>query len=67
MSLDTSQIGMDIAELCVLAGLTKSKSEARKAIKNGAIRIQDMKVQDPFARVVHDSEKNRIIIVEKPA
>lgn len=59
------EIGMEIAELCVRAGFTKSKSEARKLIKNGGIKIQDMKVTDPFARVVRDTENNQIILVEK--
>jgi len=64
--MDLSQIGMDIAELCVTAGLCKSKSEARKQIKNGGIKVQDIRIIDPFARLVRNPETNEVIIVEKP-
>ena len=53
---------MDVAELFVRSNLVKSKSEARKQIKNGGIRVQDVKINDPYARIaVH---KNKIFIVE---
>ena len=53
---------MDVAELFVRSGLVKSKSKARRQIKNGGIRIQDIKINDPYARIaVHD---NKIFIVE---
>ena len=56
------QVGMDVAELFVRSNLVKSKSEARKQIKNGVIRVQDVKINDPYARIaVH---KNKIFIVE---
>ena len=56
------QIGMDVAELFVRSGLVKSKTEARKQIKNGGIRGQDIRINDPHARVaVHE---NKLIIVE---
>ena len=63
--MDLTQIGMDIAELCVTAGLCKSKSEARKQIKNGGIKVQDIRIIDPFARLVRNPETNEVIIVEK--
>ena len=43
--------GMDIADMLVAAGFAKSKTEARRLVKDGAIKIQDIKVTDPFARV----------------
>ena len=56
------QIGMDVAELFVRSGLVKSKTEARRQIKNGGIRVQDIRINDPYARVaVHE---NKLIIVE---
>ena len=56
------QIGMDVAELFVRSSLVKSKTEARKQIKNGGIRVQDIRINDPYARVaVHE---NKLIIVE---
>lgn len=63
--MEPTQIGMDIADLCLRARLCKSKSEARKQIKNGGIKVQDIRITDPFARVVLDREKNQIFIVEK--
>ncbi len=53
---------MDVAELFVRSNLVKSKTEARKHIKNGGIRVQDIKINDPFARIaVHE---NKLYIVE---
>ena len=53
---------MDVAELFVRSNLVKTKSEARRKIKNGGIRVQDIKINDPYARIaVYDSE---IFIVE---
>ena len=57
-----NQLGMDIAELFILAGLVKSKSEARNQIKNGGIRVHDIKIKDPYARVV--VHENKLFIVE---
>ena len=57
-----NQIGMDVAELFVLSGLVMSRSEARRQIKNGGIRVQDIKINDPYARIaVHE---NNLIILE---
>ena len=56
------QIGMDVAELFIRSGLVNSKTEARRQIKNGGIRVQDIRINDPHARVaVH---KNKLIIIE---
>lgn len=57
-----NQIGMDVAELFVLSGLVKSKSEARNQIKNGGIRVHGIKITDPFARVAF--HENQLFIVE---
>jgi tyrosyl-tRNA synthetase len=57
-----NHIGMDVAELFVRSGLVDSKSEARRQIKNGGIRVQDIKINDPFARIA--SHKNQIFIIE---
>ena len=47
---------MEIAEICVAVGFCKSKSEARRAIESGAIRINDKKVTDPRAHLLVDKE-----------
>jgi tyrosyl-tRNA synthetase len=56
------KIGIDIAELLVTVGFAKTKTEARRHIKGGAVRIQDNKVHDPFARLALSG--NTVIIVE---
>jgi ribosomal protein S4 len=43
--------GMNIAEMLIAAGFAKSKSDARRHVKQGAIRLNDIIVTDPFARV----------------
>lgn len=55
-------IGMDVAELFVRSGLVNSKTEARRQIKNGGLRVQDIKINDPYARIaVHE---NKLFITE---
>ena len=54
---------MDVAELFVRSGLVKSKTEARKQIKNGGIRVADIKINDPYARIAF--HENKFYIVEK--
>lgn len=44
--------GKELAEIIVLTKLCASKSEARRHIKNGAIKLAEQKVRDPFARLV---------------
>lgn len=41
----------DITELFVRTGLTKSKGEAKRHIKSGALKIDNEAVQDPFAKL----------------
>ena len=56
-------IGMDVAELFVRSGLVNSKSQARRQIKNGGIKVQDIKINDPHARVA--LYENKLFIVER--
>ena len=59
------EIGMDVGELFVRAGLVKSKNEARNQIRNGGLRIQNRKITDPFARIVLNRDTNELIIIER--
>jgi ribosomal protein S4 len=43
--------GMDIAEICVSAGLAQTVTAARRAVQNGAIRLNGIRIIDPWARV----------------
>ena len=44
-------IGMDLAEIIVKAKFSKTKTEARRHITAGGIRLNDIKLFDPFARL----------------
>ena len=44
-------VGIEIAQLLVNVGLCKSKNEARQKIKDGGVRIHDVRVFSPFARL----------------
>jgi tyrosyl-tRNA synthetase len=46
-----SQIGKDLAEIMVEADLVESKTAARKQIKNGGVKIADIRITDPHARL----------------
>jgi len=52
---------MDVAEFFVISGLVKSKSEARRQIKNGGLRVNDIKINDPYARVAVHEKKLYIV------
>lgn len=55
-------IGMEIAELLVRSKLCVSKTQARKAIQEGSIKISNERVKDPFARLC--LYKGRYILLE---
>lgn len=61
--MEKKDFGVDVAELFVRAGLVKSKSEARKQILNGGLRVNDIKITDPHARVIAD--KKQVFILQK--
>jgi tyrosyl-tRNA synthetase len=54
---------MEIAEICVAVGFCKSKSEARRMIEAGAIRVNDKKVTDPRAHLLVDKKVKKYYIV----
>jgi uncharacterized protein (DUF1786 family) len=65
VSIKTSDLalpGMDIADIGVQVGFGKTKSEIRRHIKAGAIRICDIVVKDPFARLA--IKDNKWVLVE---
>ena len=57
------KIGIEIAELLVSAKLCPSKTQARKAIQQGSVKISDKKVTDPFARLA--LYEGRYILLEE--
>ena len=56
--------GAEIAEASVKTGHCKTLSEARRAIKQGAIRVADIKIIDPFARLVYNKDDNTFFVVQ---
>jgi tyrosyl-tRNA synthetase len=58
------ELGGTVADLVVLAEFAKSKSEARRMITNGAIRINDVKITDPHARAYYDEANNLWYVAE---
>jgi hypothetical protein len=55
-------VGMDLAEVIVLAQFAKSKTQARKLIQQRAIRLNDVVVSDSFARLFFHETTGWILI-----
>ncbi len=62
---DFSYVGMDLAAFMVEAKIAKSKSEARRKIEGGSMRLNDQQVRDPFARLTADG--NNFVLVQRMA
>lgn len=60
---EVPQEGKELAQLLVDVNFAKSKTEARRSINEGAVRINDTKVKDPFARLV--SLEDRYFLMQK--
>jgi tyrosyl-tRNA synthetase len=63
--VDISEIGISAMEWFIKAELCSSKSDFRRMVDQGAIKVNDTKITDPFARLVQDTANNTLIIVEK--
>lgn len=59
----TDQIGVDLAEVLVKSGLATTKTNARHQIKQGAVRLNDQVVRDPFARLA--LKDNQMLVLER--
>ena len=55
--------GISVVDSLVMTDLCKSKSEARRMIDQGAIKIDDMKVTDHNAVVLFSPDKSKHILV----
>lgn len=49
---DLNKIGMGILDVLVHVGFAKTKNEARRLIRGGAIKIDDKKITSEEARVI---------------
>jgi len=59
---DFNAVGVDLAELIVNSNLATTKTEARRHIRSGAIKLNDQVVNDPFARLA--LRENQVIVIE---
>lgn len=64
-SANTQAMGIDLADVIVKSNLAGTKSEARRHIASGAIRLNDRKIEDPFARLMLDAE-GHFVVIQKP-
>lgn len=55
--------GKELAQILVDVKFAKSKTEARRFISEGAVKINDQKLKDPFARLVE--HENQYFLMQK--
>lgn len=65
-TIDASQLeqGVGLLDLLVQANLAKSKSEARRLVQGGGIRIAGEKVSDPLMSVTHEHVTDGYVLVQ---
>jgi tyrosyl-tRNA synthetase len=56
--------GIGVVDSLVMTGLCRTKSEARRMIEQGGIRVDDMKVSDPNAVVLLSPDRSRHALVQ---
>ncbi|HIW26016.1 MAG TPA: tyrosine--tRNA ligase [Firmicutes bacterium] len=56
---------MDILGALVLTGLTPSRSEARRAVQQGGVKLNDEKVDDIAFKITEDVFKDGIITIQR--
>jgi len=56
--------GISVVDSLVATDLCKSKSDARRMIDQGAIKVDDMKVTDHNAVVLFSPDKTKHILVQ---
>ena len=56
---------MDILGALVLTGLTPSRSEARRAVQQGGVKLKDEKADDIAFKITEDVFKDGIITIQR--
>jgi tyrosyl-tRNA synthetase len=64
MDFKKSDIGMSVIQIMVEAKLVKTKSEARRMIEQGAVKLGNVKIFDPTARLAYDKENRMFHILQ---
>ena len=56
--------GITVIDSLIKAELCKTKSEARRMIEQGAIRVGDIKITDYRAEILFSPDKSKSIVVQ---
>lgn len=56
--------GISVVDSLIMTGLCKTRSEARRMIDQGAIKVDDMKVYDHNAVVLFSPDKSKHVLVQ---
>jgi len=51
VDINDNPIGLELIDILIQCNFCKSRTEGRKLIKGGGIKINNIKVQHPFARL----------------
>jgi tyrosyl-tRNA synthetase len=54
---DWKSVGQALVDVALETGWFKSKSDFRRHVEQGAVKINDEKITDPTARIVHINNK----------
>ena len=46
--------GVEVSQIAIEAGFARSKTDFRKLILNGGLKIDTVSIKDPKARLMHD-------------
>lgn len=64
-TLDSSELGINIMDLCVKSNFIVSKSEARRLIQQGGLTLNDNKVSDIYYSVKEEDIKEGYLLLKK--
>ena len=55
--------GIAVTESMVMTGLVKTKSEARRMIEQGAVKVDDIKVTNPKAVILFSPDRTKHCVI----
>jgi tyrosyl-tRNA synthetase len=56
--------GISVVDSLIMTGLCKTRSEARRMIEQGGIRVDDMRVSDHNAVILFSPDKSKHVLVQ---
>lgn len=63
--INKEQVGLPLVDVLVLAKIIPSKSEGRRLIKQGGIKVNDEKIDDVNAKLEQEFIKNNSVLIKK--